>query len=265
MNSWYFITERFNLKATLPLFTILWAASLSLSYWEMVPAIVLYISIFIGFFCLRAADDINSIEVDRITHPERGLVSGDINSAKLTQAIWFMIALIMLVNYFWGDVLAIIVIVFYYILFFRFKHKLPLFLKPFLSSLAFGYIAIYTSYVVDSYISSAHVLLGLFIWVSVISHEYAHSIDADNKAQIFAIISLIGYLLACILGSIFWLIAKQPLLFIILLMLSTLYILYLEIQLIKKPSSEQAVKFYINGFLFFLLPCLGLIIDQILM
>jgi len=265
MNIWYFITERFNFKATLPLFTILWAASLSLTHWQIVSAIVLYISIFIGFFCLRATDDIQSIKVDRITHPERGLVSGRINSAQLTQAIWLMITLIIFVNYFWGNVLAIIFIVFYYILFFSFKNKLPVLLKPFLSSFAFGYIVIYTSYVVNSYISSAQVLLGLFIWVSVIAHEYAHSVDADNRAQFFALISLIGYLLACILGSIFWLIANQPPLFIIILMLSTLYILFLEIQLIKKPSSEQAVKFYINGFLFFLLPCLGLIIDQILM
>ena len=269
--------ERFNFKATLPIFSILWAAPLSLTHWEIVPAIVLYLSIFIGFFCLRAVDDINSIEVDRISHPERGLVSGRIDSAKLTQAVWLMIAFIVLINYFLGNVLAIIVIVLYYSLFFRFENKLPLLLKPFLSNIAFGYIAIYSSYVVEGYISSAQVLLALFLWVSVIAHDYAHSLHADNidtqgiqtyskrlGARTSAIVSLIGYLVACILGAIFWLIANQPALFLIMLVLSTLYILYLEIQLIKKPSSERAVKFYINGFLFFLLPCLGLIIDHIL-
>jgi len=188
-----------------------------------------------------------------------------------------MIAFIALINYFGGNVLAIIVIIFYYSFFFRFEHKLPLLFIPFLSNVAFGYIPLYISYTVENHISLAQILLALFLWISVIAHDYAHSVHADSLdtqgiqtyskqlgARTSAIVSLIGYLIACILGTIFWLIAKQPPLFFTMLMLSALYILYLEIQLIKKPSSEQAIKFYISGFLFFLLPCLGLIIDQIL-
>jgi len=273
LNILHFINERFSLKATLPLAGILWAAPLSLTHWQISDAIVGYITVFLGLLCLRASDDIFSIQVDRLTHPERGLVSGEIDAIQLQRSVWGMLVFILIINTIWGSLPVLLGLTIYYWLFFHFKHKLPLLIRPFFSNLAFGAIAVYASYLVTNSLSYAHLIFVLFTWLSVVAHEYAHSIDENDVdtpglltysqqlgARGAALLSLGVYLTASLLGFIFWFIAGRLLLFLIILILTTIHIMFLELKLIQKPTSNNAKPFYIYGFTFFLLPSLGLII-----
>ena len=78
-----FIRERFTLKVSVALSCILFIAPLSLTNFKYVDIWHGFFSTFSFLLILRIFDDISDRQVDRITHPERGLVSGRINVKKL--------------------------------------------------------------------------------------------------------------------------------------------------------------------------------------
>lgn len=277
MDLWNFIKERFPIRVSLPLVVIICTAPLSHIKISIVNIVLVNITIFLGLLCLRIVDDVMSIDVDRVMHPDRGLPSGKIRLSNLRSFMTVIVLIILIINYFWGQFSGIAIMTIYYGLFFKFKYKIPLLIRPFFSNMIFFGIPGYVYYVESSQISYVHMLLGLFIWLTVVAHEFAHSVHGDKEntqlgiltyskilgARGSALLSLLFFFMASIVGFIFWFNANKPKLFFIMLLITGFHIGYLEFNLIKEPVQKKANPFYIYGFTFFLLPCMGLIIDSL--
>jgi hypothetical protein len=65
-----------------------------------------------------------------------------------------------------------------------------------------------------------------------------------------------------VIGTLFWMVSGRPLLFISFLAVLFIYILVLSIRLLRLPVKARAEQFYLAGFVFFLLPLVGLLIDN---
>ncbi len=277
MNAWKFITERFPLKVTLPLVAILCLGPLSLVSFHFSDGLMLFASIFLGLLSLRMADDLASMAMDRLTHPNRGLPSARIDAAKLKRALILLVVLVVSINLVIGAWGATLMITSFYVLYFLLFKKLPVLYKPFFSNLIFCCIPLYIADAILHKLTLAHLLLGLFSYLSVVAHEYAHSVHGGDDpppkiatyatligARPSAMLSLLLFSVAAIFGFIFWHASGRPLFFMISLMAVIIHIIYLEFRLIREPASRTARPFYIYGFTFFLIPYAGLVLDQVL-
>ncbi len=275
MNTWTFIAERFPLKVSVPLVAILGFGSLSLVSFTWFDGAVVFTTLFLSLLAIRMVDDLASIDRDRMTHPDRGLPSGSINATKLTYAVMVLSVFVVSLNVINGDVASTLFLIGYYGLYFFSFRTIPLLIKPCLSNVVFCWIPVYVAHTVSHQFSSAHVLLGLFAYCSAIAHEYAHSVHAANEApthlktyatllgsRFTAALSLIMYILACVMGLMFWYRSGRPTFFMGTLVVTSAQIIYLEIRLILEPTVHRARSFYVSGYTFFLLPYLALVLDR---
>ena len=118
MNTWRFITERFPLKATLPLTAILAFGPMSSAPFTIADGVTIFTTLFLTLLAVRMADDLASIDTDRITHPDRGLPSGRINATRLTYAMVAAAMVVVVLNLFGGHFRDILFLVGYYGLYF---------------------------------------------------------------------------------------------------------------------------------------------------
>ena len=106
------------------------------------------------------------------------------------------------------------------------------------------------------------------------AHDIAHSIDDSAKKRqpilnspasprpiVSSILAAGGYLLAGVSGTVFFISAEHPAIFLLLLIVTSIQICALLRKLIHHPLSMNARLFYVPGFTFFLLPLTGLILD----
>ena len=229
-------------------------------------------------------DDFVSIDIDRVIHPERGLPSGRVNRELLKRGMWILVTILLAVNLLRGDGLVALTGVLYYIFYFRAKYKLTLLSRPMYSNLIFLGIAPYVCYSVSGTVSLAHLVLGVFMWVAVLGHEFAHNVEEKPEkwetrivwelrmrhsyssflgADRCALVAAALFTMACSLGVLFWFLAGKPLIFLFLLAGAEIHIVLLLARLLEKPVKRNAKPFYVAGFTFFLLPCLGLYIDRL--
>jgi 4-hydroxybenzoate polyprenyltransferase len=279
VNAWNFIKERYPLQATIPVSLVLFCAPLTLNGYTIYDAVSGWTSTFAALLCLRIADDISDIEKDHIRMPERGLPSGKIDTLKLRRFLYICLIVIFTINIWpWQKGAMVVAVILFYFFFFKFKNLVHLVIQSCFINLIFGLISIYVCFLNNGTITLSYILIGLFTWLSVVAHDFAHSVHGENEeineipdfSKIFgprqsAILSIILYVLATFTGFLFWPISGKPLLFIVFLSATTLQILYLGIKLIKNPVSSKAKVFYIYGFTFFLIPSIGLIIDRMLL
>ena len=276
MNTWKFIAERFPFKATLPLTAILALGPMSGAPFTIADGAVIFTTLFLTLLALRMADDLASIDTDRITHPDRGLPSGRIDAAGLTYAMATVATMAVVLNLSRGHFRSLLFLAGVYTLYFLFFRKIPVLIKPFLSNLVFGWIPPYVAATLLNRFSFEHLMLGLFAYGSAIAHEYAHSVHAADEAsgrlktyasllgpRRSAILSLLMYVAAGTMGLVYWSHAGRPVFFLLILMVTTIRIIYLEIRLIDDPGVRTARPFYIAGFGFFLFPYSGLIFDNL--
>ncbi len=277
MNTWKFISERFPFQVTLPMTAALSVGPLSLLPFNWTDGIFTFSMVFIGLLALRMADDLSSMDIDRLTHPTRGLPSGRIHAAKLKRALLIHVAAAIAISALGAFFIGTLLIIAYYSLYFALFKKIPLMIKPFLSNLIFCALPTYIAQIVSPEFSSPHLLLGLFAYASVIAHEYAHNVHSvdpspsEVKTYVdllspkgLAFLSALAFCLAALLGFTFWYTSGRPALFFIALCLTTIQIVYLQVKLISQPVSRRARPFYIYGFTFFLLPFIALALDKAL-
>lgn len=276
MNTWRFITERFPLKATLPLTAILALGPMSSTSFTIKDGMIIFTTLFFTLLAVRMADDLASIDNDRTTHPDRGLPSGRINAARLTCSMASVATMVVVVNLFGGHFRDALFLAGYYSLYFFSIKRSPLLIKPFLSNVVFCWIPLYIADTLLNRFSLEHVMLGLFAYGSVIAHEYAHSVHAEDEGSVHlktyssllgsrwsAVLSGLMYTAAGTMGFMYWFLAGRPLFFLLILLATSVQILYLEIQLIREPAVRTARRFYVAGYGFFLFPYLGLILDNL--
>ena len=272
-----FIEERFPIKVTIPLVIIITMAPQSLIPLKVSDTIICNITSFFSLFLLRLADDISDIKIDRILHPQRWLVNVEININKIRITFIISIILLIIINVFsLYNILVLLFLIVYYSIFFKIKSKIPAIVQPILINIIFLILPIYINLLSVHNITKPYILLGLFIWIAVIAHDFAHSIHGFNEQKDIiktlstqlgphnvALIAFILYWLSFIVGILFWFQFEVSYLFVVLLIITFVYINFLCIKLLKKPDMSSAKQFYINGFLFFLIPLIGLIINNL--
>jgi hypothetical protein len=273
-----FIKERFPLRVTLSITIILFGAPFSFMGRGVFKTFSGGLSVFLALFCLRMADDLSDLELDRHYHPERGLSSGLINPDHLKKIILIAIGMILLFNIWaWRPLAMVTGVVLYYVFYFKkLKRRFAIILRPFFSNLIFGIIPVYAFFLSGSVIPGCGLLV-CFIYIAAVAHEWSHSVHESeegipsivNYSQVMgagrsAIMGLILFGLSSLLGWLFWLKIGRSVLFGLFLMGTSLHILLLGIRLIKNPTSRNARPFYIFGFTFFLLPLAGLLIEKLL-
>ncbi len=272
-----FIKERFQPKATVLISIILFSAPFltvtrnSTNYFSGV------MTTFIILLTIRIADDLTSLDEDKSHHPQRGLVSGRIDRKALIWSLSYLGVFICILNLSAKQIGILTFIFIYYALFFFFRTKTSLLLKPFFSNAIF--------LVLPFYATGSHILnenprilfLGLFLWAGAIAHEYSHNVhDLEEKTEYektystllgprnAAILSLILFLSSFLFGVLFWYFTGKSYFFICTLVLLTLHMLYHYQKIIKKPCDKNAQPFYIFGFTYFLLPLCAFIVDYFL-
>lgn len=272
-----FTRERFPVTVTMPLSAVLFAAPFSLSSFAISEAAFGLLNVFLFLLLARMQDDLSDIAIDRTTHPERSLVSGAINPSNLRLCLIIGTGIVLVLNYFAHLFLPVITMIFVYAIFCYLKQWIALPLHPIFVNAVFFFIPLYAGLIAPGSAELSHILLGLFIWAAVIAHDFAHSVHGptESSADVASFSSILGsrgsaitalcaFVLAGLIGLSFWIQSGRPLLFSILLTTTFVYILFLGIRLVKMPNIANAKPFYVYGFAFFLLPLLGLIIDNYL-
>lgn len=272
-----FTRERFPLKVVVPLSAVLFAAPGSLARIAVPEAAFGFFNTVLFLLLLRMQDDLSDMHVDRITHPERGLVSGRINPRNVRKGMLIGIGLILALNLSAHLFLPVFAMTLGYVIFYALKERIALPLHPILVNVLFFFIPLYACFIATGRVEWPYILLGLFIWTAVIAHDFAHSVHGpdESPAEVPTVSKILGprgsavtalctFVVAGLIGCFFWNESGRPVLFIIFLAGTFLAILFLGIRLIRDPVVPKAKPFYIFGFVFFLLPLLGLIVDTYL-
>ncbi len=273
-----FSRERFPARVTVPLAFILFGAPASVVRLDPYRYITGLITVFLGLLTLRIVDDIADIEKDAVTNPERGIVCGKIDVAKLKTACFTCTTLIAVLNISRPfTILIILVTAGSYVIFYGIKYKVPIMLHPLLVNMVFFIIPVYASSLKNFYRISTISLLSIFIWLGVIAHDYAHSVHGTDEgfAGIEGFSDCIGpknsailstFLFACsaIAGIAFWYQSGAGPLFLITLCCTCALIGFRCMELIKDPKKATARRFYVAGFVFFLIPLSAIIAETII-
>ncbi len=260
---WAFIRERYPLQVTIPLVGVLSLAAVYPTFGSWKRLLLAVATVFLGLLALRAADDLVDMESDRQRCPDRGLPSGRIKAEAISRSIWFLWGLILFLNLVSLKALIFIVVLsLYYLFYFRGKSYLPHDIRPFFSTLIWGVIPLYVGLNLES-LSLFHFLMMAFIWSAVVAHEIAHSLDnvQPNRWQALALRALFLFILSAFWGLAIWQVTGRPFFFGLFLLLTLAVILKLSLALLREPGPSRAKAFYIWGFIFFLLPLAGLIVD----
>ncbi len=274
---WLFVKERFPLHVTLPLTLILFAGPASLSPPGLWEAIFGWASTFLALLFLRIADDLASLQIDKIAHPGRGLPAGRIKAANLKIFVALGLGAMVLWQTNAQAFLLVLGAITFYLLFFKgFKERLPLLMRAFFSNVIFAVVPCYAGLVSGNFRISQLFLAG-FVWLAAVAHEWAHNVHGPGEAGLgladyaeaigaraAAAVALALFAGSALFALLAWLTMARPWVFGMLLVITTLYAGFLGIRLIREPEYKNAKPFYVAGFTFFLLPLAGLVIDGLL-
>lgn len=270
-----FLKERFPPAVTLPLTFVLFAGPASLTFMSWPQALAGWLTVFLGLFCLRMADDLSDLETDRVAHPERVLASGKISEKSLKAFIGLASGVIFLLN-FRGPELALVAAaaLFYGLYFMGVKKRLPIIWRAFWSNAVFALVPLYVLRLGGG-LRGGHWWLAAFVWLGAVAHEWAHNVRGPGEAlpgppgysellgpRLSATVALGLFLLAAGCGFMSWWGLGRPPAFGLLLLGTFLKVGHLGGKLLREPSASRARPFYVFGFVFFLLPLAGLVVDR---
>lgn len=270
-----YLRERYPLAVSGPLAFLLFAGPASLGFQTWRQALGGWLTIFLGLFCLRAADDLSDLELDRQIHPERGLASGRIPAASLRRWLVLSLGCLFILNLSARKLMVVGGMALYYSVFFLgVKKRLPLGWRPFLSNIAFAVVPLYAVLPGGSW-GTVHFLVAGFVWLGAVAQEWAHNVRAPGEgtaglvgyAELFgprtaAAVALALFLGAAALGLGIYLILGRPPFFGLSLLATSLQVAWLGVKLLIQPNAHRARPFYVFGFTFFLLPLAGLMVDR---
>ncbi len=269
-----FIRERFSLKVTVPLTLVLFGAPaglVGLGWRRMVAGLI---TIFLALLILRIIDDISDRQVDMSVSPERGLASGKIDLSSLKKSAFLCGSFVLFLNSSLAAFLTVVSVAVCYFVFYTFKQKIPYVLQPLFVNIIFPVIPVYAGMLNGGKMGMSLVLLAIFIWTAVIAHDYAHSIHGPSEGiegiQSFsgslgsgrsAALAVLVFLCSSFSGFLFWYQSDLGLLFPGALVCTSLFITANCVKLLKNPVKATARKFYISGFVYFLVPLIAVIAE----
>ncbi|MDW6004195.1 UbiA family prenyltransferase [Vibrio mangrovi] len=261
------------------------AAILTTSVMPAIPSYPLvFTTVIMGcliLFTFRITDDIADLPIDKLAHPTRFLCRHEQNIRQLKRCREIALAVIGVVSLVITENLQLTVefllaMFAVWSLFFSIKVKLPTLLHALILNATIAILPVYAGLITAGEINQFHILMAVFFWSGGFAHDLSHSIvdrkvtpaeqlkplhQIDQKG--LAILSCIAFLACTFSGSVLFLTGHVGSLFIVVLILNTLYMFYLEHRLIRRPCQETAHPFYIFGFLFFLLPALANTLQEI--
>lgn len=266
-----FISERFELKGSLPIALILYGGiSVTMGGLSLGHFVRGWAAVWLSLLALRIFDDLGSIEVDALSKPDRGLVSGRINPTALKAwgaCLPFLVALL-----FFSKIMtfAVLIMTLYYTAYFIGRRWLPLLLKPMGSNLFFLCLpSLMSLWLLGEWLAST-VILGLFCWIAAFAHDYVHDIRDESEPQppvpdytsvwgsfYTSLLATACYGFAALLGILYFLFGGFHIGFLLPLLFVSAWLFVLLVKLINKPCVKNSKPFYIAGYAFFLLPLLG--------
>jgi 4-hydroxybenzoate polyprenyltransferase len=238
--------------------------------------------VFLVLVVLRIADDVRSLDHDRISSPERALPAGRISMRPLVAgaAVLFAAALLLSVP---RLSLALGLLALYYAGYYALAERIPVVVRPVLVNAVFLAIPASVGLMGGDVRRHGLAMLGLFFWLSAVGHDYAHAVHAAGESpagvqtcsQVVGPRLTAGVGLACYAGGCAaGLLAVRgapalgggdwPLLFLVGLTALFAHVAYLLVRLIAHPSRARARRLYVSGFACFAIPSLLLGLDRLL-
>ena len=259
---WRFTNERFAPWVTVPIAGLLYPASARL--WRPGPleAAAGALATLLGLLCLRIADDLADLGIDRGLHPERGLPSGRIDAAQLRRAGLLLGATLVALesSSLWRLAFFLGGSAFYRVWYAAFRSRVHRVARPFLSNLVFPCAVLHGAGPVGW---RAAIGLALFAWLAAVSHEFAHNVDgyaALLGARGTAILSSALFAAAAIAAASIWLDLGRPAPFGVVLAAAAGGLGFLQARLMREPGPRHARALYRAGILFGLAPAVGILL-----
>lgn len=277
-----FADERAPIGVTLGLALGLCAGPWAMAGGDGAALLRVVVIVYLVLVVLRIADDVRSLDHDRIASPERSLPAGRISVPALVAgaAVLFAAALLLSVP---RASLALALLALYYAGYYALAERIPVVVRPVLANAVFLAIPASVGLVGGDVRWRGAVTLGLFFWLSAVGHDYAHDVHAAGESpagvqtcsqavgpRLTAGIGLACYAGGCAAGLLAVRGAPAlggggwPLLFLVGLTVLFAYVAYLLVRLIAQPSRARARRLYVSGFACFAVPSLLLGLERLL-
>ena len=261
------------------------SVSLSVGPWALAggdgPALVRSaVVVFLSLVVLRIADDLRSLEHDRIASPDRALSAGRIGATPLAAgaAVLFAAAALLSAP---RMTVGLGLVCAYYAAYYAVVDRIPLPLRPPLVNAAFLAIPPGVGLLVGDSGAPEAWMLGLFFWLSAVGHDYAHEVHglAEARPGVMTCSRRLGSRLtagvgaACYAGAfVAGLLAARgahalggwPPPFMAGLIILFGYVGVRLAGLIARPCRARARRLYVSGIACFAVPSLLLGLDRLL-
>ena len=271
---WRFAGERFPPGVTVPVAALLYAAPASLGRPAALEVAQGGLATFLGLLCLRIADDLEDLEVDRALHPQRGLPSGRIDPAQLRDANVALVAVLVCLesSSVWRLAFFLGACVFYRAWYAHWKARVHAVARPFLSNLVFSCTVLHAAGPAAWW---AAVPLALYAWLVAVAHEFAHNVrpveeDASSGPGYTralgmrgtTVLSVVLFAAAALAATFLWQELGRPPALGVALVGAAGGLGFFLVRLLREPGAQQARVLYRAGILFGLAPALGLLLSR---
>jgi len=236
--------------------------------------------VFLVLVVLRIADDLRSLEHDRIASPERALAAGRIGARPLAAGAAVLVAAAAALSA-PHLTLGLVLLGAYYTGYYAFAERIPFPLRPPLVNAVFLAIPFGVGLLGREASAIGTGLLGLFFWLSAVGHDYAHEVHALDEARpgVTTCSQVLGprltagigagcYACGCVAGLLAphgtRALGDWPPLFVTSLITLFGCIAVLLAGLIARPGQRRARRLYVSGVVCFAAPSLLLGLDRLL-
>jgi 4-hydroxybenzoate polyprenyltransferase len=265
-----FVSERFAPLVSIPMALALASGAADEgNAWRLAR---LTVAVWLALLAARAMDDIADLELDRVRKPERGLAAGRIDPKDLA---WGAVVCLLLASCALGArpswaMLGFAACIVSSTLYYSMRERLRPSLRPLWLNAPFFALPLWWPLEAGR-VTPIAIAIAAFTWLSVVGHDYAHSIEVDasagdsewRAARLQTGVGATLYLVALILGG--W-IGFQPgeRAFLVTLGAMGIWVAVLLVPLLRAPTSRAAGRLYVPGGLFYLVPLLGRHLSQYL-
>jgi len=272
-----FAHERYPIGVALPISVCLCAGPYAVAGGSWTALLRAVAATFLFLFVLRIVDDVLSLGEDKAEHPGRALPSGRVSIPALGSGATLLFAIALLVSYSWLS-LFLILQALYYVGYFCCVKRIPVAIRPLLLNLVFLAVPYYISLIESDRTEPWPFMLGLFFWLSVVGHDYAHNVKASSEfspevtrarvlgARGAALVGLVFYAGAFTAGVLSVLPRgdlQRSSFFLLGLALLFVHVMFSLIKLVAQPCSARARQVYVSGYVFFLVPSVLLGLDRL--
>jgi 4-hydroxybenzoate polyprenyltransferase len=263
-----FVHERFPPWATVPMAALIYAAPASLERPAPLEAARGALATFLGFLCLRIADDLADLEHDRAHHPDRGLCTGAIDPWRLRDASLALGAVLLAIEStsWWRLAFFLGACAFYRAWFSPWRSRVHAVARPFLSNLAFPFAMLHAA---GPGTWRPAAILAAYSWLAAVAHEFGHNVASSGPgyartlgARGTAVLSAALFAAAFLSAALLYLLLGRPRPVGGALIVAAVGLAFFLVRLVRDPGPQRARSLYRAGIVFALAPALGLLLSR---